>query len=130
MNNLIAFRFLKNTKAIKEIDDRTMIYFPFNSTRQITNDEILAYLNDVAERVTESGEKVILTGHTDNIGSMESNEILGEARAQVLEDYLVRKGVNPGKIEVLSRGERSPIASNETSSGRAQNRRVELKISK
>ena len=130
MNNLIAFRFLKDTKVIKEIDDRTIIYFPFNSTRQITNDELVQYLDDVAERVIESGESVILTGHTDNIGSLESNEVLGEARAQVLEDYLVRKGVNPSKVDVLSRGERSPIATNETSAGRAKNRRVELKISK
>ncbi|NNE27217.1 MAG: OmpA family protein [Saprospiraceae bacterium] len=129
MNNLIAFRFLKDTKVIKEIDDRTIIYFPFNSTRQITNDELITYLNDVAERVIESGESITLTGHTDNIGSIESNEVLGEARAQVLEDYLVRKGVNPAKINVMSRGERSPIASNETREGRAKNRRVELKIS-
>ena len=52
----VAFRNLKNTKAIKEIDDRTLIYFAANSVRKLKNAEVEAYLDDVADRVKKSGE--------------------------------------------------------------------------
>ncbi|MBT8231099.1 MAG: OmpA family protein [Saprospiraceae bacterium] len=130
LNNLIAFRYLKNTKKIKEIDDRTLIYFPFNSTKQIADKEIEAYLNDVAKRVVASGEKVRLTGHTDNVDSDAFNMELGEKRATAISNYLIRRGVNPNKIMIRSKGERQPIGDNKTEEGRAKNRRTELQIVK
>ena len=71
------FRNLINTTAIKEIEDRTLIYFPFNSTNKLKNAEVEAYLDDVAERVKKSGERVRLIGHTDSMSSSESNMRLG-----------------------------------------------------
>jgi len=130
LNNLIAFRYLKNTKKIKEIDDRTLIYFPFNSTNKLADVEVEKYLDDVAKRIISTAERVSLTGHTDNVDSDAFNMDLGERRATVVSNYLIRKGVNPNKILIRSKGEREPIGDNNTEQGRAQNRRTELQILK
>lgn len=126
----VAFRNLKNTKAIKEIDDKTIIYFPFNSVNRIKNPEIEAYLNDVAVRVNNSGESIQLTGHTDNVDSKAFNYRLGLQRANMVKQYLVSKGVNASKIIVESKGETMPLVSNKTRAGRSENRRTELQIIK
>lgn len=112
----------------KTIPNSTLIYFPFNSTDKLDDGDVEAYLNDVAERVKQSGETIRLTGHTDDIGSAESNEVLGRRRAAIIRDYLVARGVSTSKITIISRGELDPVATNATESGRAQNRRTELEI--
>lgn len=68
------------------------------------------------------------TGHTDSRGSHRYNDGLGTRRAASVERYLVKKGVPKGTIELISHGERQPVASNSTRSGRAANRRAELTI--
>jgi len=119
-----------NTSNIKEIDDHTDIYFPFNSTNKLNDREVEAYLDDVAERVKKSGERIKLTGHTDSIASAESNLELGQRRANIIKNYLVSKGVSSNKILTSSMGETRPIADNSSSEGRAKNRRTELQIIK
>lgn len=126
----VAFRNLKNTNAIKEIDDKTLIYFPFNSVDKLKDAEVESYLDDVADRVKKTGERVRLTGHTDNVDSDAFNQALGMRRANIVKQYLLSKGVDPSKIIARSRGETKPIATNETRAGRAQNRRTELEIIK
>jgi len=123
-----SFKSAVNTKNIKEVDDKALIYFPFNSTNKLNNSKIENYLSDVAERVIKSGEKVSIVGHTDDIGSDESNVILGQRRADVVKNYLISKGVPTSQLIVTSKGEKSPVASNDSSANRALNRRVELKI--
>lgn len=124
----ISYRLVRVTEKIKEIDDKTLIYFPYASTKKLSDTEVEAYLDDVAERVIKSGEKVSLIGHTDNDGSPEYNLELGLARANVIRSYLIGKGVSPNNIVTQSKGESLPIGNNETASGQAQNRRTELQI--
>lgn len=126
--NGIEFRYVMNTSKIKEIDERTLIYFPFNSTQKLNDKEVEEYLDILAEKVIETNERILITGHTDNSGSPSSNMELGLYRAQVIKNYLVEKGINPRFIEAKSDGEENPIASNEAKEGRAKNRRAELKI--
>ena len=126
----IAFRYLKNTKTIKEIDNQTTIYFPPNSDKRIQNAEIEAYLNDVAERVKRTGETIKITGHTDNLDSRAHNQALGLKRANIVKDYLIGKGVSTSKINTFSKGETEPEVSNRTREGRAKNRRAVLEIIK
>lgn len=126
----VEFNNRKNTKAIKEIDDKTLIYFPFNSVNKLKNAEVEAYLNDVADRVKKSGERVRLTGHTDNVDSDAFNQALGQRRANIVKQYLIGKGVSASKIIASSKGETKPVATNNTSAGRALNRRTELEIIK
>jgi outer membrane protein OmpA-like peptidoglycan-associated protein len=127
----VRFRnYVKKANLDTSIPDRTIIRFPFNSDARIIDPEIESYLNKVAARVQTSGEKIRLTGHTDNIGSIESNEVLGQRRAVIIQQYLIKKGVPSAKIITNSKGEASPIATNNSSAGRAKNRRTELEIIK
>lgn len=126
----ISFRNLTNTAKIKETADRTLIYFPYNSTKRLDDPEIERYLNDVADRVKKSGESIRLTGHTDSFGSASSNLRLGRYRADIIKTYLISKGIPEAKIISQSKGETEPIATNKTKDGRAKNRRTELQIIK
>lgn len=126
----VIFENIKMAKGVVETDDKALIYFPFNSTNKLKDAEVEAYLNDVAKRVKASGERVRLTGHTDNVGSDMSNQTLGQRRANIVKQYLIARGVSASKINASSRGETKPVATNETSAGRAQNRRTELEIIK
>jgi outer membrane protein OmpA-like peptidoglycan-associated protein len=67
-------------------------------------------------------------GHTDSTGSDAYNQALSERRAGAVADYLISRGVESARLETLGYGETQPIASNDTIEGRAQNRRVEIKI--
>lgn len=125
-----AFASRVRTANIQEIEDRTLIYFPFNSTKKLNNTAVESYLKNVAERVIKSGESVVLTGHTDNIGSDESNLALGQQRADIIKQYLVSLGVPSAKITATSKGKAMPVADNQTEEGRAKNRRTELQIIK
>jgi len=73
--------------------------------------------------------KVQVEGYTDNIGSDEYNQKLSEQRAGAVRDYLVSQAVPQEDVTSQGFGKTNPVADNSTSSGRAQNRRVELVVS-
>ncbi|CAA6826863.1 MAG: OOP family porin [uncultured Thiotrichaceae bacterium] len=77
-------------------------------------------------RVTPSSISVI--GHTDSIGKTSYNQKLSVQRAQSVANYLSTKGMNRGIMRVNGMGETRPVASNKTKPGRAQNRRVEIRV--
>ncbi len=81
-------------------------------------------------RVMNKYDKTFLTieGHTDSSGDDAYNMTLSEKRAQSVRNFLQRQGVNGQRLEVTGYGETQPIASNDTSSARSQNRRVEINI--
>lgn len=86
-------------------------------------------LNQVAQTLSSYDQTYIdVLGHTDSTGSDAYNQTLSERRAQSVADYLGRRGVAPARIGLRGYGESQPIASNDTESGRAQNRRVEIKV--
>lgn len=67
-----------------------------------------------------------IVGHTDNQGSMESNQKLSESRANAVREYLVSKGANPASLITHGASFNEPIASNATEQGRFANRRIEF----
>ncbi|HZV98202.1 MAG TPA: OmpA family protein [Methylophilaceae bacterium] len=69
---------------------------------------------------------VTIIGHTDNTGSDAVNNPLSVNRAASARNYLVNKGIVSNRFQIEGRGSREPVASNDNSSGRAQNRRVEI----
>lgn len=81
-----------------------------------------------AQLQTDESSTFSVEGHTDDVGSEESNRKLSEARANAVRDYLVSKGIAAHHITASGFGEGQPIATNKTASGRQQNRRVELVI--
>lgn len=66
--------------------------------------------------------------HSDNIGEEIYNQSLSEQRAHEIENYLIGKGVKDARMKSRGYGERQPIASNDTESGRQMNRRIEIAL--
>lgn len=81
---------------------------------------------------TYSGQRVgyliELQGFTDNTGSEQYNVGLSQRRAESVERYLVSKGIPLYRISIVGLGEDNPVADNKTGQGRAQNRRVEVRV--
>ena len=75
------------------------------------------------------GLQLQVEGHTDSVGGDEYNQKLSEQRANAVREYLVSQGLSSGAISAHGFGKTMPVASNETSAGRQQNRRVELVVS-
>jgi OOP family OmpA-OmpF porin len=72
--------------------------------------------------------KVQIEGHTDSVGSDAYNQRLSERRARTVAEDLGAHGIAPTRLTVSGRGEAAPVSSNDTAEGRAQNRRVELRV--
>ena len=72
--------------------------------------------------------EVVVTGHTDRVGSVEANDRLSLARAEAVRDLLVATGVARSAITAVGRGEREPAVPTADEVGEARNRRVEIKI--
>ncbi len=87
-------------------------------------------LNEVATVLTTYPDirKVEIAGHTDTDGPDARNLALSQSRAEAVRDYLVNKGVDGARLVPVGYGEARPIADNGSSSGKAENRRVEFVI--
>ena len=75
------------------------------------------------------GLNIAVGGYTDNVGGDEMNQKLSENRAGTVRDYLVQEGVTANSVSATGFGNSSPVASNDNSAGRQENRRVELVVS-
>lgn len=98
------------------------------------SDELLpdsyAKLDAVAELMKSHDDfKLTIDGYTDNTGASEFNHQLSHKRANAAKARLVEDGIDASKITTHGYGEENPIATNDTSEGRAKNRRVEFKVS-
>lgn len=71
---------------------------------------------------------ILITGHTDNLGSDEYNLKLSLQRAQSVRDYLLEVGTNPDRIKVQGKGYREPMLPNSTAINQAKNRRITVSI--
>jgi outer membrane protein OmpA-like peptidoglycan-associated protein len=94
-------------------------------------DDVRVKLDELANKLKAdpAGNYIEIEGHTDSTGSTEGNERLGLARAENVKRYLYETYQIPlHKINVISYGEAKPVAPNNTRDGRAQNRRVVVKV--
>ena len=74
--------------------------------------------------------EIRIEGHTDNLGKVEDLFRLSEARANAIRDFLIQKGITASRIQTVGLGPKYPISDNSTNDLRAQNRRVEIRITK
>ena len=74
----------------------------------------------------DANRKVLIEGHTDNVGTDEYNQGLSERRAASVQAALFERGVEASQISTVGKGETTPVAGNDNPAGRQQNRRVEL----
>lgn len=82
----------------------------------------------VKELRSKPGMEIEIAGHTDDVGSLESNQVLSQNRAETIYKYLADKGIETSRMTAVGYGETAPIAPNETAEGRAQNRRIEVRV--
>ena len=71
---------------------------------------------------------IAIEGHTDSVGTEAFNFTLSQRRAAAVQTFLANQGVAQSRMRAVGKGESSPIASNDSSTGRQQNRRVEVII--
>ena len=90
---------------------------------QLTLDRLAGFLSSNPET------RAIIEGHTDNTGSDATNQALSERRAEAVASSLRSRGIDPGRLELVGLGEGYPVATNSTTAGRQENRRVEVILS-
>ncbi len=101
----------------------------FDNDSAVLKAEARAILDDSAKTLKRyPGIKAEVAGHTDDRASDGYNEALSQRRAQAVVDYLIAAGVPADALSAKGYGEAEPVADNATAEGRAQNRRVELRI--
>jgi outer membrane protein OmpA-like peptidoglycan-associated protein len=115
-------------EAIRRIEGMTIAFdFGVSEPKMSTEDDLALRAICTAMREDPS-VKVLLVGHTDDIGSAESNLQLGQERAEAVRRRMVELGAPATSIATSSRGEEQPVATNATDEGRARNRRVEVLV--
>ena len=94
-------------------------------------DEAKAKIDEVVGKIKDMKQNIFIEveGHTDNVGANTTNRMIGLERAEAVRKYLYEQHQIPlHKINILSYGEEKPVAPNNTKDGRAQNRRVVVKV--
>jgi len=119
--------------SVSRVGDQIILNMPSNITFATDSSNlspsIMPVLDSVILVLKEYDETMVnIAGHTDSTGSDSYNQKLSELRAQSVGNYLARGGVVFNRLVMVGYGESRPVASNSTSAGRAQNRRVEITL--
>jgi outer membrane protein OmpA-like peptidoglycan-associated protein len=83
-------------------------------------------LDDVVSALKEDPRSITIVGHTDSVGSDETNMQLSQKRAEAVRSYISTHGISGDRVQAQGMGKTQPIADNKTAEGRANNRRVEI----
>lgn len=113
-------------EGIKVTFDSGILFDVNKATLKPASKESLAKLAQILNKYEDTN--ILLEGHTDATGSDEHNLTLSRQRAQSVSNYLASLGVNVPRLVIMGYGEDQPVADNDTETGRAQNRRVEVAI--
>jgi OmpA-OmpF porin, OOP family len=122
-----------NTLNVNDVyteSEKQTVTFAVNSAR--LDDQSKSTLDRIASQFTgqNSGYMLELQGYTDSTGSEQYNIGLSQRRAEAVQRYLVSKNLPLFRVTIVGLGKESPVADNKTRQGRAQNRRVEVRILK
>jgi outer membrane protein OmpA-like peptidoglycan-associated protein len=119
------------TEAVKKALNayaKTILFDTGKSSIKSQSAEVLQNIIDILKEYPNA--KFNIEGHTDSTGSEANNQKLSESRASSVKDYLVKNGIEAGRLSSKGYGESKPIDSNKTRAGRANNRRVEINLNK
>ncbi|MEO1888479.1 MAG: OmpA family protein [Cycloclasticus sp.] len=119
--------------SVSRVGNNLVLNMPGNVTFRTDSTSINAGFYQVLDSVAiilkeYTDTTVTVVGHTDSVGSASYNQLLSQQRAQSVASYLGSQGVQGQRFNVIGQGEQSPVASNSTREGRAQNRRVEITL--
>ena len=117
-------------EAIKKLNDyaKTILFNSGKSTFQKQTYPVLQAITAILKEYPSA--KFSIEGHTDSDGSEEMNQKLSASRADAVKAYLIENGISADRLSATGFGEKYPIDSNKTSKGKANNRRVEVKLVK
>lgn len=113
----------KNLPTIRKILD---IHFELNSDKIAEESRVI--VRKFVEAVNHTSSKITIEGYTDSTGQYDKNIALSKRRAEAVKKLMVQYGVDSSRISAFGKGSLSPIASNDTKIGRAQNRRIEIVV--
>lgn len=114
---------------VQEILKTAFDNLEFETGKDIIKDASLPSLTELAEVLQKKPTWGLqISGHTDNVGDDQKNMILSKKRAEAVKNFMISKGIDANRLNVLYFGETMPIATNDTPEGRQKNRRVEMKI--
>ena len=101
----------------------------FDTGKATLKNESFKALNDLVEVMKIKNTMFIeIAGHTDNVGSPESNIKLSGDRANAVRNYLLQKGVQSARVTAKGYGDTQPVEDNSTETGKQKNRRTEVRI--
>jgi OmpA-OmpF porin, OOP family len=113
----------------KKVFDQALKGIQFETSKAVIKTSSYGILDNVAKIMKDNPEyKLDIHGHTDSQGDDAKNMILSKDRAASVKAYLVAKGIEAGRMDTEGFGETEPKATNDTPTGRAENRRVEFKV--
>jgi len=105
-----------------------ILYINFESGKSAIKSESQSIVDELVKMLNSNPTlKIIIEGHTDNVGNSASNKTLSEQRATSVKTSLVNAGISASRIKSVGFGQDKPIADNSTEDGKAKNRRVEIK---
>jgi len=119
------------TEAVQKALNNYAKTILFDTGKSSIKAESTAVMVDIIGILKEyPNAKFTVEGHTDSVGSAKLNQSLSESRALSVKEFLVDQGIEEFRLSAVGYGEEKPIATNNTRSGRAQNRRVEINLVK
>ena len=119
--------------SVQKNGEEILLIMPGNITFETGSAELQSSFEPVLTSVSKVLKKynktyVQIAGYTDSTGSVATNNTLSYNRANSVANFLKLKGINANRMLVEGKGSKNPIASNNTASGREQNRRVEITL--
>ena len=118
--------------AVKDTDQGMVITLQgevlFKTGKWDLKPAAMAKLDQIADALRGKEQPMVVNGYTDNVGTYDNNITLSQKRAQAVRDYLVSKGIPQDLISSTGKGPDNPVADNNSTDGRAQNRRVEIVV--
>ncbi len=117
------------TKEEQEVINKVFKNLEFETGKAIIRESSFASLGELSDLMKrKTSFKLLVDGHTDNVGGKIPNQKLSQARADAVKKHLTDKGVDGGRITTKGYGLTKPVASNKTPEGRQKNRRVEFTV--
>ena len=115
------------TAGVAHAQDFATVSATFETGKADIKPESQSIIDQISEMLSANPTlKISLEGHSDNVGSITSNQTLSESRGKAVVNALISKGTDKARLSSKGWGQTKPVAENTTEEGKAKNRRVEI----
>lgn len=120
-------RYKQILQATPSLPERYTLHFQ-HGTSSLTPDSLSELDGILSRALAWAGSDIIITGHTDRVGSMEANDQLSLQRALAIRELVLLRGFDPSRVMATGRGEREPLVPTEDGVPESRNRRAEITV--